>query len=224
MRHGIAAFCALMVCIFALAARAATVELTPTDDAFLQRYWRWPALNYSYYNYPTSTTIDLLASSGSTYEDTRVGLLKFDLSGIPADAIVSSVALRLHASNALYYDTTVTVSRMVEDSWGESTISWGTQPATGTGVAGLTDWTTNSVTLWMEAPLSLVSWNPADDLADGALTLQLYRSGGTMASLSARESGLATAPVLAISYTEFPEPGSVLLLLGALSMVARRRR
>lgn len=62
---------------------------------------------------------------------TRRGLLAFDLSAIPAEAVIEAVSLRLFLSQAQPFPTAVTLHRLTSD-WGEGASNAGVRGGAGT--------------------------------------------------------------------------------------------
>jgi hypothetical protein len=87
-------------------------------------------------NYGTSTTLRV---GTTTQTDIWRSMIKFDLSSIPSQSLVSSAYFNLLRSGSFDSTTqTIDVQRILDD-WNESTVTWNTQPSvTGTGLVTFT--------------------------------------------------------------------------------------
>ena len=93
-----------------------TFNITPSDDAYV--YQRYPTRNYG-------SSYSLWVGYYYGYEYT---FLKFNLSEIPKDAIVTNATLYLYAYK-VYRTPVVGVHFVENDSWSENTITWNNMPA-----------------------------------------------------------------------------------------------
>lgn len=103
-------------------ARTETLSLVAIADANVRA--GNPTNNYG--NLPTlrvGATTDTAQGSGI-----KRAFVAFDLSSIPVDAIVTNAVFRAFQSDTLYVTTGFGVWTVVEN-WGESQITWNTQPA-----------------------------------------------------------------------------------------------
>jgi hypothetical protein len=100
------------------AAPTTTVVLTPVADAYVRS--SSPGTNYG-----TESLLNVDRSIDSTY-------LRFDLSSIPAGAVVESVTLRAYAESGYAHggDGNVYTHFVADDAWGETTITHSNRPAT----------------------------------------------------------------------------------------------
>ncbi len=72
-------------------------------------------------------------SPGGSCNTTRIAFLKFDLSALSGDAQIVSAALRLRSTFASNASLTMGLYAVDDDSWEETTVTWGTRPALGAG-------------------------------------------------------------------------------------------
>ncbi len=114
----LAAVFALITFLGTVPVFAAPATLNPTADS------------YVYSTSPTSTHGDeTLLRSGFWVEFSQkyISLLKFDLSSIPDDAVITLAGFKLYVSSGISSGT-MTCSRNTED-WTESSVNWGTRPS-----------------------------------------------------------------------------------------------
>ena len=117
--------------------------------------------------------------------------LQFNVSGIPAGAVVKSATL-LITSKTTATGRTITAHAVASTTWGETSVTWNTKPALGASLSSRT-----SYTLDQDA-----TWNVTSHLTgNGNFTVGLdstYNAGDT--GFYSRESGAANAPALVITY------------------------
>ncbi|GAA0874318.1 hypothetical protein GCM10009118_07260 [Wandonia haliotis] len=94
-----------------------SVPLTPSDDAYV----------YSLIsnNYGGAGTFSISKSSGPYFTTYTKSLLKFDLSSIPDNAIITSAELKLAVSAGTPIDF---LFQQLTEDWSESTVTWNTMP------------------------------------------------------------------------------------------------
>ena len=90
-------------------------------------YSSYPSTNYGNSAYIYAGKV----SSSQTYR----GLLEFDLASIPADAVVDQATLTLFCRKLSTASATLYLYRVTK-GWGESSVTWNSQPATGSQVEG----------------------------------------------------------------------------------------
>ncbi len=141
------ALCCLVLALCGAAAQADTVALQASRDNTL---FEDPAGQISNGAGPAFY-------AGLTLVDTlRRGLLRFDLSGIPAGSTVTSMSLTLHLSRSISSNTPVQLHRALRD-WGEGTSNAGDPGGLGAPA------TANDAT-WLHTFFSTQLWS-----ADGGL-------------------------------------------------------
>ena len=103
--------------------------------------------------------------------DTRRVLLQFDLSAIPAGAVLTSAKLGIcsRAAQDYAYSQAQEVWRVENDAWNQSTVTWNNYVSGPSNyLAVLPGGIGQHYSLW---DLDLNAWNPADDLADDKLSV-----------------------------------------------------
>jgi hypothetical protein len=113
--------------LLALSARAGQVQLTPSRDNTLYEDSAGALSNGLGENFFAGRTG---ATGGGLI---RRGLVRFDLTSIPAGATITSVTLQLNCSQANAGSATVTLHRALAD-WGEGTSAAPAGPGAGSGV------------------------------------------------------------------------------------------
>lgn len=183
----------------------------------------------------------------------RRGLVEFDLSSLPAGAVLTSATLRMNLSQASGAASPVTINR-VQSAWGEGASNAGSPGGAGApSQAGdatwihtffnTAQWTTpgGDFTVAPSASLSigaigLYSWTSAGLLADvqawqsappdnhGWIMLGIETTPGTAKRFDTREATIVeNRPTLIVEYTVPSPAGATLAVLG-LGVMARRRR
>lgn len=118
-----------------------TVTLNPVADTYANQ--DNPATNYA-------NSADLLVGRTTKFLTLRRSYLRFDLSSIPSNAIVTSASLRLYLKSG--NGATVSISlHQVNGAWTSGGLTWNNQPAVGSaraslGVGTTPGWRTWSVT------------------------------------------------------------------------------
>jgi hypothetical protein len=209
-------------------ASASTITLTPTDDAYTEVFQ--PNTNFG--------GSALLATNLSNYSQKQFSYLMFDLGGIPAGEVIVGATLNLYQVDGAGSGLSgVSLFRIADDSWDETSVTWNSPPAT-TGATSL-DVNPNGYSYvgWSQWDLlASGAWDPATDRADGLLSLWLAEAssndqarlwcsteaaGDTLGYCSA---GLE--PYLEIITAPVPAPGALWLfgsgLLGLLGSARRK--
>lgn len=158
-------------------------------------------------NYGTTTSI---AVGNQTQK--RHSLLKFDLSGLPAAAVVTSVKLGLYVYNVSdLVSTTVSVYRVIR-SWEETSSSWNNaNTGTAWGTAGCENTTTDrsatssgSVAItgtgWYDIAINLTEFASMRNANNGFLLKQTGGSSINYKEIYSRENE-TNNPELIIRYT-----------------------
>ena len=123
---------ALIVCAASLVpahvALAESITLTPEADTFVRASTPTTAQGLK-----TSFDVHGGASSYGCGTGPSVGLLRFDLSSIPAGATITGATLRLTSFTGFAFDGDPDhyASFIPDDSWAESAVTWSTRPADG---------------------------------------------------------------------------------------------
>lgn len=183
---------------------AVTVALTAVEDVFVDSFSSVAADNFDGTN-----ALAVGVGTGREYRS----LLRFDLSGIPADVNVVDAYLELTSRNigGLGPDVTLT---SIDAAWVESTVSWNTQPAFGAAgsVSVRSSDTYGGVERkrWSGLTSLAQSWINGSRANNG---LHLRRTGGpsNAATFERRENAdPAVRPVLTVVYNRTPGiPGAV---------------
>ena len=97
------------------------VQINPTDDAHVAE--GYPANNYN-------DTALYLQSYPADYKNERI-FLKFDLSSIPTSAEIVQAKLHLYSWKGRYANVVAQCRAVQDDTWGETTLTWNSQPAHG---------------------------------------------------------------------------------------------
>ena len=97
------------------------VQINPTDDAHVAE--GYPANNYS-------DTALYLQSYTADYKNERI-FLKFDLGIIPTSAEIVQAKLHLYSWKGRYANVVAQCRAVQDDTWGETTLTWNSQPAYG---------------------------------------------------------------------------------------------
>jgi hypothetical protein len=231
----------LALAFSAAPAVASTYVLTPVDDTFV-------------YSGEPDTAHGALSGLATGYafphpEAGWVTYLKFDLSGIPSNEIITGATLNLYkfAVGAGFASIGTNLFRMAPDGWSEGTLTWNNQPLGLNGIGA-----PNFGTLISSNPdgfeyvgwsswdlFGKAAWDPAADQADGSLSLQLAEmyAGDQSHNWCSKEFDptycLASAmhqPYLEVTTAAVPSPsatwltGTGLLALGVRSRLGRVAR
>ncbi|WP_246112290.1 CBM96 family carbohydrate-binding protein [Thermococcus aciditolerans] len=111
------------VAFHAVSAAVMTIQINPTDDAYVKD--TAPDSNYGSYGSLYVGTYYMDNADERAY-------LKFDLSGIPDNAVIVSAVLRAYTYSGAH-STPVNISAYAvsDDSWTEDSITWNTKPSAG---------------------------------------------------------------------------------------------
>jgi len=181
----------------AQAAQTVQTVLYPTDDAYIDS-------SNAGSNYGTSTALATLSYSAYLGLSTRYmqSWLKFDLSGIPPAASITTATLTLHSSYARVYAIVGVYS--ASNSWSESSITWNSAPRGSiSGSYSDTQYVTNSTTTYNWSVSSLVSGIQGV----GSVTLVLQPTSSQSSNSNgyavyySKEAGGSLSPSLSITYS-----------------------
>ncbi len=173
-------------------ATSASVLLTPLDDAYVSS-------QSSSTNYGNDESLSVSILSTVAYIENRT-LLRFDLSAIPSNAIITRAELRLYQTSASGSPWSIAIQR-VQDPWSEETVTWANQP---TGQIWATvdapdgrnlqvAWdVTGLVEDWVYRPFTYPNYGLALLPTDGASFSRAFQS---------KEKAGGVAPALYVEYT-----------------------
>jgi len=111
----------LLACITPGTAASTTVTLNPSADTYADQ--DNPTTNFS-------TSAEIRVGRTTEFLTLRRSYLRFNLSSIPANAVVSSAQLRLHLNLGDGPIVTITLYE-VDEAWTSSSLTWNNQPAVG---------------------------------------------------------------------------------------------
>ena len=196
-------------------ANAALISLSATDSI---------AVGNGAFN-PYAGT-GLFVGSNSTYGTER-SYLKFDLSSLPSNRVVTSATLRLYNYYNMTSPLSVEVYGGTSNSWSASTITWANQPTSGatalatTPVQARAAWYNWDVT-------SFVNQNSTGDNLVSLVLKAQTESATTPYAAFFRNTYISETPVLDVTYanaTPTPIPAAAWLLgSGLLGLVGIKRR
>jgi hypothetical protein len=219
---------------FAFPAHAEIVTLYSAQDAEIMQNgtsgtvngMNWGTTQYMTTNWngpsgtPNSTLFPNTANS--------FGLVRFDLSSIPAGSILNSAILTLYAHSANPNTGSISLYQITSD-WSEGTVTYNTRPTQGSVVATLAP-TYGPFTFNLTGIAQ--DWFDGDASNYGVITSDVHQrsqSGGRYyyRFYSKEAAGTQFDPLLTINYTPpVPEPETYAMLLAGLlviGVIARRR-
>lgn len=198
---------------------ADTINISSCDDAWVGWTLNWPQVNKRYYSNGSGVETHSDSYSWSTGSYQYISYVKFDLSSLPDDAVITSASLNLYI-NSNGSDTSPGIYHAV-DNWEEETVAYSTKPVNDTTIASAGSWY-NIANQWVSFNLS--NWSYQADLSDNYLTVMLYAlgNGGNDSRFATKEySGGTYAPYLSIEAV-IPEPMTI-CLLGLGAMILRKK-
>jgi hypothetical protein len=149
----------------------------PTDDSYV-RGGTYGADNYNDDGY-------LLIKQGSNSSFFRKSLLKFDLSAIDFSSVtINKAVLRLYATDV--NSCSITVSKIENDNWNESTLTWDNAPTETSSIVSSIVSTANSYVEW-----EITSFVAGEIIGDKIISVSLfdYNADGENTKFNAREVG-----------------------------------
>ncbi|MFY2558760.1 DNRLRE domain-containing protein [Corallococcus terminator] len=176
-------------------ALSASVTLTPVADTLVTS--SAPATNFG------------VSGSWEVNRGSHHAYLRFDLSGLPANATVTSVRLEALAYMGFAYggDGNVYTTFVPDDSWSETALTWNNKPpATGSTLGEWFLWYNNTPEdkLGVNASPALVPVVQGELNGDKLLSLRLHSPGYRTVYRSREYSVVAQRPRLIIAYTYTP--------------------
>ena len=160
-------------------------------------YSSYPSTNYGNSAYIYAGKV----SSSQTYR----GLLEFDLASIPADAVVDQATLTLYCRKLSTASATLYLYRVTK-GWGESSVTWNSQPATGSQVEGTLNLATSRYQAKEVELTALVqAWVEGSQVNQGVMV----KEGGSTAYGQCYSSDTGTAgyrPKLEVHWHRPPQP------------------
>jgi hypothetical protein len=174
---------------------AATYNLTPTDDAYVE-------VLQPDNNFGSSTR---LATNFNFPSHIQFTYLKFDLSSIPSGEVINGAILNLYqVAGAGVGEAPVNAYRVPADNWTEGSVTWNNRPAFdvvfGTGADG------HSHLGWSQWDLlGTGKWVTTVDRSDGLLSIMLAETpgGDTARQWCSKESDSSNCSALGATGTPF---------------------
>jgi hypothetical protein len=207
-------------------ATAVTIRVDASGDAWL------PHESEQQANANFGSSEYLLTAAGATENNPGAGVIGFDLSGIPSDAIIESAVLTLHGSG--FSSGQFFVVHRNTASWDESTITWNTRPTISAddawiflgdvGSHGLD--LTSYVYSWVSGEYS--SYGMTIDCHVSQPLEGPYVEYHTPTVYSRESADALNHPSLLVDYRVVPEPSALTALasglIGVLTQARKRRR
>ncbi|MFA5291549.1 MAG: DNRLRE domain-containing protein [Phycisphaerae bacterium] len=206
------------VCLLSNLVQATTVNISSCDDAWVGWTWNWPQVNERYWSdgLGIETHSDNYSWSTGSYQ--YISYVKFDLSSLQDNAVITSASLNLYV-NSNGSDSSPGIYH-ADDNWEEETVVYSTRPINDSTIAAAGSWS-NIANQWVSFTLS--TWSYQADLSDNYLTVMLYAlgNGGNDSRFVTKEySGGNYAPYLSI---EIPEPATIfMLVIGSLTFIRKK--
>lgn len=158
--------------------------------------------------------------------DNRMGLVQWDLSGIPSNANIINATLKFYGSSYMNAGGTGAMNvYQVTAAWDENTVTWNNRPAISTllGTVPYVDGTTTQFQLNSENLKTLVqNWVNGTTNNYGVF---LNQNNSGLIDIGSDDASEANRPLLEVTYEAVPEPAT-LALLGSglfLGLIKRRR-
>jgi hypothetical protein len=164
-------------------------------------------------------------SQTTSYGDQR-SWLKFDLSSLPGNRVVTSATLNLFNYYNMVNPQQVEVYGGTSNSWTASTITWGNQAALGTAALATTP--VQARVAWYSWDVtSFVNQNSTGDSLVSLVLKAQAENGTTNYAAFFRNTYISQTPVLTVTYDVTPTPipaAAWLLGSGLLSLVGIKRK
>lgn len=199
--------------IYGVAQASTSVSLTPVADTWLNQ-------GSADTNYGTAATFSIHDRNNNR----RHGLLRFDLTSIPADATVQSATLSLVKNNAVTGTTNIVAAAASWTESGTGSATWNNMSAnigaTSFGSVNVTASGTNNIPLNPAGIAALQSWvnTPVNNFGFG-LTTTVAGAPTNFIEFHSKESGTsANHPKLTVVYTQNPQVAEMEVTRGGNAM------
>lgn len=210
-------------------ANGATYTLNPTADTFVDSEISFQATNFG--------TAEILVSEYYQYGGLWLySYLKFDMSGLPNNEVITGATLRLYQLDGSGSVSGTNLYRISDDTWSETGITWVNQPSEA-GSFMATNSLYGTYVGWVAWDLfQNAVWASDIDRTDGTLSLRITQvllipgdglNGNSEAHYyySKEVNDSTYRPILEITTSTVPLPGAFLLFAPALmTLVAVRKR
>lgn len=170
--------------------------IKPIDDANVYEY-------YPDSNYGSSSTLYLQSYLD---KDERI-FLKFSLSSIPADMVITSAKVWLYNWDAAYSAINAQAVSVSDDSWEEETLTWNNQPALGDVLSTTPlDSTVEGVWYSWDVTSFVASEYAGDKVASIGIKAEVEDQSGLYKFDSKEYSDASKHPYLEVTYEPLPIP------------------
>ncbi|MCA9325427.1 choice-of-anchor D domain-containing protein, partial [Candidatus Saccharibacteria bacterium] len=163
-----------------------------------------PTTNYG--SDPTVYVYGTNLNGGGQYpNDESQGYFRFDLSSIPAGAVITEVRMQVTAQSgfAYNYDGYNYATFVASDAWAEGAVTWNTRPALGNPVGQFFAWNNGSERTFSFSTEALRAQLESEYLGDGKLSLNLNNANGAYYNYYYSKEGApdnARRPQLIVKY------------------------
>ena len=179
------------------------LTLEPTDDAETKSYN--PTTNFGSSNYfrayRTSFLVPIFGGGWTTAHDTARSYIKFDISSLPSEAIITEAKLIL-SGNGGHSGGNDSYIQRVTSSWAENTVTWNTKPFVTTSNQVMLDASSSSDEDYEVDIMDFVVGWRENTFSNHGVSLRLQDEGTNNVSLSfhSKESTPGKEPKLVINY------------------------
>jgi hypothetical protein len=214
-------FVVAMLCVAGmanLAGAANSQALSASADGYMHREFRWG--DYQPHGYFRDHYYGSLSTGYSDGNNWNYPFIQFDMTALPATAVIQSAVLSIHATSAGALSPVPNVIGCNSDAWSDSSFSYDTVNDAGYFTVSSNDWSADTQTQWLSVELD--QWDSSADVLDGALSLRL--SNDSWYSYHSRESSYApTLELVYIDSSQVPTPTAA-GMIGLIGVLAMRRR